>query len=86
MKLLVTLVFCAFSMGSQAQYWIQKSSFGGVGRHRAVGCATENKEYLGLGHVNGTGVDGGYGQYPGAEYFKRANERTFVASAAHLES
>jgi 2-dehydro-3-deoxyglucarate aldolase/4-hydroxy-2-oxoheptanedioate aldolase len=29
--------------------------------------------------VNGTGVDGGYGQYPGAEYFKRANERTFVA-------
>lgn len=29
--------------------------------------------------VNGTGVDGGYGQYPGADYFKRANERTFIA-------
>ena len=60
MKLLITLVLCAFSLGSQAQYWIQKSSFGGVGRHRAVGCATENKGYLGLGHVNGTGVDISY--------------------------
>ena len=60
MKLLLTLVLCAFSLGSQAQYWIQKSSFGGVGRHRAVGCATENKGYLGLGHVNGSGVDISY--------------------------
>ena len=54
MKWPVTLIFCTFSLGSQAQYWIQKSSFGGVGRHRAVGCATENKGYLGLGHVNGS--------------------------------
>lgn len=60
MKWLVTLIFCTFSLGSQAQYWIQKSSFGGVGRHRAVGCATENKGYLGLGHVNGSGVDISY--------------------------
>lgn len=60
MKWLAILIFCAFSLGSQAQYWIQKSSFGGVGRHRAVGCATENKGYLGLGHVNGSGVDISY--------------------------
>ena len=60
MKWPVTLIFCTFSLGSQAQYWIQKSSFGGVGRHRAVGCATENKGYLGLGHVNGSGVDISY--------------------------
>ena len=60
MRLLVTLVFCGFSFFSQAQYWIQKSSFGGVGRPRAVGCATENKGYLGLGHVNGSGVDISY--------------------------
>lgn len=60
MRLFVTLVFCGFSFFNQAQYWIQKSSFGGVGRHRAVGCATENKGYLGLGHVNGSGVDISY--------------------------
>jgi hypothetical protein len=60
MKLLLTLMFCLIVIGSQAQYWIQKSSFGGVGRHRAVGCATENKGYLGLGHVNGSGVDISY--------------------------
>ena len=60
MRRLVTLVFCAFSLTFHAQYWIQKSSFGGVGRHRAVGCATENKGYLGLGHVNGSGVDISY--------------------------
>lgn len=29
--------------------------------------------------VNGTGVDGGYGQYPGIEYFKAANNQTFIA-------
>jgi N-acetylneuraminic acid mutarotase len=43
-----------------SQYWVQKSSFGGVGRHRAVGCASKNRGYLGLGHVNGTGVDISY--------------------------
>ncbi|RLT17995.1 MAG: aldolase [Planctomycetota bacterium] len=29
--------------------------------------------------VNGTGVDGKFGTYPGAEYFKLANERSFLA-------
>ena len=29
--------------------------------------------------VNGTGVDGGYGQYPAASYFSASNETTFVA-------
>jgi hypothetical protein len=60
MKHVLVLLFCAISLGGQAQFWIQKSSFGGVGRHRAVGCATENKGYLGLGHVNGSGVDVSY--------------------------
>jgi N-acetylneuraminic acid mutarotase len=40
--------------------WIKKSNFGGVGRHRAVGIAIANKGYMGLGHVNGTGVDISY--------------------------
>jgi Secretion system C-terminal sorting domain len=40
-----------------AQFWIQKSSLGGPGRHRATGCATSHRGYMGLGHVNGTGQD-----------------------------
>jgi N-acetylneuraminic acid mutarotase len=40
--------------------WLQRSSFGGVGRHRAVGVSIHNKGYIGLGHVNGTGVDISY--------------------------
>jgi N-acetylneuraminic acid mutarotase len=60
MKHFLIAIVCAISLGSHAQFWIQKASFGGVGRHRAVGCATENKGYLGLGHVNGTGVDISY--------------------------
>jgi hypothetical protein len=60
MRSLLTILVCLFSVGVHAQFWIQKSSFGGVGRHRAVGCATENKGYLGLGHVNGSGVDISY--------------------------
>lgn len=60
MKWFLTLVMGFFSVTLQAQFWIQKSSFGGSGRHRAVGCATTNKGYLGLGHVNGSGVDISY--------------------------
>jgi N-acetylneuraminic acid mutarotase len=40
--------------------WIQKATFGGVGRHRAVGCGTSYRGYLGLGHVNGSGIDISY--------------------------
>ena len=29
--------------------------------------------------INGTGVDGGYGSYPGAEYFRKANAESVVA-------
>lgn len=60
MRLFLTLLVCFISSEMTAQFWIQKSSFAGVGRHRAVGCATENKGYIGLGHVNGSGVDISY--------------------------
>jgi N-acetylneuraminic acid mutarotase len=40
--------------------WVKKANFGGVGRHRAVGIAIANKGYMGLGHVNGTGIDISY--------------------------
>lgn len=43
-----------------AQFWIQKSSLGGTGRHRAAGCATSHRGYMGLGHMNGTGQDISY--------------------------
>ena len=33
----------------------------------------------GLRGVNGTGVDGRYGTYPGGEYFRRANAESVVA-------
>ena len=54
----VILIFC-FALAPQlfGQFWIQKSSLGGPGRHRATGCATSHRGYMGLGHVNGTGQD-----------------------------
>ena len=51
-------VFLFFFLNSAiAGDWIQKASFGGVARHRASGCATTNKGYMGLGHMNGTGIN-----------------------------
>lgn len=57
----VILIFC-FVLAPQlfGQFWIQKSSLGGPGRHRGTGCATSNRGYMGLGHVNGTGQDISY--------------------------
>lgn len=46
-----------------AEPWIQKSDFGGTGRHRAVGISIANKGYIGLGHVNGTGIDIDYNDW-----------------------
>jgi N-acetylneuraminic acid mutarotase len=43
-----------------ADSWNQKADFGGIGRHRAVGTAIFNKGYIGMGHVNGTGIDISY--------------------------
>jgi N-acetylneuraminic acid mutarotase len=59
-KLYILLSFCLVNIVSLAQPWFQKASFGGVGRHRAVGIAIGNKGYIGTGHVNGTGVDISY--------------------------
>ena len=43
-----------------ANPWVQKADFGGPGRHRATGISIANKGYMGLGHVNGTGIDINY--------------------------
>lgn len=49
------LIFTLYN--AAAGEWIQKASFGGIARHRASGCSTTNKGYMGLGHMNGTGVN-----------------------------
>jgi N-acetylneuraminic acid mutarotase len=57
------ILFVFFILGgfvTKAQPWFQKASFGGTGRHRAVGIAIGNKGYIGTGHMNGTGVDISY--------------------------
>ncbi len=59
-KLLFFLVFSAISQLIYAGSWNQKSSLGGVGRHRSCGLSIANKGYIGTGHVNGTGVDISY--------------------------
>lgn len=59
MKILVYL-FLIISLPASAENWIQKANFGGTGRHRATGISIGNKGYIGLGHVNGTGVDISY--------------------------
>ena len=56
---LILLLLCLGSP-SFAGDWIQKSTFGGVGRHRAVGCGNDFRGYMGLGHVNGSGIDISY--------------------------
>lgn len=55
------VIFC-FVLAPQlfGQFWIQKSSLGGPGRHRSTGCATSHRGYIGLGHVNGSGQDISY--------------------------
>ncbi len=42
---------------ADAQSWVQRTNFGGTGRHRATGLAIGNKGYIGLGHVNGAQIN-----------------------------
>ena len=59
-KIGIIVLFYSIGYHSFAGDWIQKATFGGAGRHRAVGCGTDFRGYMGLGHVNGTGVDISY--------------------------
>jgi len=43
--------------------WVKKESLGGVARHRATGISIGQKGYIGLGHVNGTGVNFAYSDW-----------------------
>lgn len=57
MKLLSTTIFLLTCMTSVAQSWVPKADFGGVGRHRGSGFSIGNKGYVGIGHMNGSGVN-----------------------------
>lgn len=39
------------------QSWMQRADLPGNGRHRAIGFSIGNKGYMGMGHMNGTGVN-----------------------------
>ncbi|MBM3917310.1 MAG: T9SS type A sorting domain-containing protein [Sphingomonadales bacterium] len=60
MRVLILFFYLICATGLFGQFWIQKASFGGVGRHRATGCANSHRGFMGLGHVNGTGQDISY--------------------------
>jgi N-acetylneuraminic acid mutarotase len=54
LRIFLLLSFCPLLL--HAQYvWTQKATFGGPGRHRAVGIAIGSRGYMGLGHINSTG-------------------------------
>ncbi len=56
-----SILFILIEITSIAGYanavWNQKSNLPGAGRHRGTGIAIADKGYIGLGHVNGTGVN-----------------------------
>jgi N-acetylneuraminic acid mutarotase len=54
------ILFLTCFLNLNANPWVQKADFGGPGRHRATGISIANKGYMGLGHINGTGIDINY--------------------------
>ncbi len=58
LKLLLFLpCLLIFAEANASHQWTQRTDFGNIGRHRAVGISIGNRAYLGLGHYNGTGVE-----------------------------
>ncbi|MGL4597028.1 MAG: T9SS type A sorting domain-containing protein [Bacteroidia bacterium] len=54
--ILLVSAFLVFQ-STYAQSWVQRTNFGGTGRHRGVGMSIGNKGYIGLGHVNGAQIN-----------------------------
>lgn len=57
MKWFFLCVCSLLSIELSAQSWCPKADFGGVGRHRCSGFSIGNKGYVGIGHMNGSGVN-----------------------------
>lgn len=51
------VVFFVCAVNHASAQWNQLADFGGSARHRATCMSIGNKAYLGLGHINGTGVE-----------------------------
>lgn len=60
MKKVILLFSLILAFNSSASSWVQKADFGAIGRHRGTGLSIVNKGYIGLGHMNGSGVDISY--------------------------
>ena len=54
---LILILFLSSFSDLLAGQWVKKENLGGVARHRATGVSIGQKGYIGLGHVNGTGVN-----------------------------
>lgn len=52
--ILIFTLFCQVTFG---QSWLQRADLPANGRHRAIGFSIGNKGYMGMGHMNGTGVN-----------------------------
>ena len=55
--ILLLLILCADTSVFAYNVWNQKEQLPAVGRHRGTGLAIGDKGYVGLGHMNGTGVN-----------------------------
>lgn len=63
MKIFLSLLITSAVLELGASPFIQRSNFPGLGRHRAAAISIGNKGYMGLGHVNGTGVETYYNDW-----------------------
>lgn len=57
MKTCSLIVILLTSLIGFGQSWCPKADFGGIGRHRGSGFSIGNKGYIGIGHMNGSGVN-----------------------------
>lgn len=79
MKYLVYIAcLCLLSLSASAAEWIKRENLGGVARHRCTGISIAQKGYIGLGHVNGTGVNYAYDDW--WEYDPASNSWTQKAN------
>lgn len=57
MKIASVFLLLLAAVSGFSQSWCPKADFGGIGRHRGSGFSIGNKGYIGIGHMNGSGVN-----------------------------
>lgn len=53
----ILLIVVLIQSTAWGQSWMQRADLPANGRHRAIGISIGNKGYMGMGHMNGTGVN-----------------------------